>query len=154
MLWKWRHKQGNYQNSGYDVVAFSPDFMNRKGWLDAGMTNPYWGKGDGWLTVDYIDTSKDFWALVNAHVPIAIMSFSRGDNDTSWELEEKARNLARNDWLVSLPWINDNGQVQQSEPFSPPHTGGSAVDFSPYKGQGAIAGNPPRPDVGCRQHSQ
>lgn len=142
MLWKWRTKQENYRDSGYDVLAITPTFAARIGWSDANMTVPYWGKGTGQLTVDYRDTSQDFWALVEQHRPIAIMSFSRGFNDKSWELEAAARNLQRTQWAISLNYL-DNGGTPQTETWERPHAGGSAADFSPYQGDGAIAGDPP-----------
>lgn len=94
--------------------------------------------------VDYRDTSQDFWEMVQQNNPIAIMSFSLGNNDHSWELEATARNLAQNDWINKLEYLDNNGVVQ-TQNFARPYAGGSAADFSPYKGQGTIAGNPPDP---------
>ncbi len=90
MLWKWRTKQENYKDSGYDVLAKSPTFPK-----DPPGGIPDWGQGQGDLEVDYYDTSEDFWAIVAQYRPIAIMSFSRGDNNKSWELENAARNLKK-----------------------------------------------------------
>jgi hypothetical protein len=123
MLWNWRTKQKNYKGSGYDVLAISPAFPAVE---PAGG----WGAGTGDLTVDYYDTSEDFWRIVNEHAPVAIMSFSRGADDKSWELEAAARNLGKLDWFADPAGHK-------------PHAGGSAADFSPFKDKGAIAGDPP-----------
>lgn len=101
MLWKWRTKQDNYLNSGYDVLAITATFQAPTGWRDAGLTVPYWGSGTGDLTVDYLDTSRDFWDIVQKYTPIAIMSFSLGDYDHNWVLEHAARNLRRPNGLSS-----------------------------------------------------
>lgn len=142
MLWQWRALQENYKGSGYDVLAITPTFQTQLGWFDVAMTNPYWGKGSGQLMVDYRDTSEDFWAIVKKYVPVAIMSFSRGKPDKSWELEEVEQNRPQTAWTTALTYIDNNG-VPQTETWDPPFPGGSDEDFSPFRGLGAIFGNPP-----------
>ena len=51
------------------------------------------------LQVDYQNTSEDFWPIVNNHQPIAVITFSRGFIDYSWELEYNYYNR--------LNWIGD-----------------------------------------------
>ena len=75
----------NYNGSGYDVHSYFPEFPN-------GI-----GKGEGDLEVDYQDTSEDFWRIVEEVRPVAIITFSRGFNDRSWEVEKLQRNL--DDWI-------------------------------------------------------
>jgi len=81
----------NWENSGYDIISYFPTF------------NPpdcsSCGQGNGLLEVDYQDTSNDFWPLANNHNPIALITFSRGFNNYSWELEYNAYNRTN--------WIND-----------------------------------------------
>lgn len=143
MLDKWKVKGPvTFAGKTYDVLSASPSFANSIGWADPAKTIPYWGKGTGTLTVDYRDTSTDFWSIVATNRPIAIMSFSRGFADKSWELEAKARNLARSQWIINLDYIDLNN-VQKIQTWDAPFIGGSAADPSPYKNDGAITGNPP-----------
>jgi len=78
---------GNWEGLGYDVHSFFPEFDD--------FPNDQVGSGD--LTVDYQDTSEDFWRIVDEIQPVAIITMSRGNNDNSWELERKQRNLTN--WL-------------------------------------------------------
>jgi len=79
----------NWENSGYDVVSFFPEF------------NPpdcnNCGQGYGDLEVDYQDFSQDFWPIIEAINPVGIITFSRGYNDHSWELENRVVN--RTNWV-------------------------------------------------------
>ena len=81
----------NWENRGYDIISFFPEFD------DPDCTSC--GQGYGDLEVDYQDTSEDFWPIVNDLNPIAIITFSRGYIDYSWELEYNYYNR--------LNWIND-----------------------------------------------
>ena len=70
---------GNWENRGFDIVSYFPIF-----------TDPdcqSCGQGYGDLEVDYQDTSEDWWNIVDSINPIAIITFSRGYIDHSWELE-------------------------------------------------------------------
>ena len=87
--WGWQGE--NFEDSGYDVVSFFPEFE------DPDCSNC--GMGYGHLEVDYQDTSEDFWLLVEQVQPIAIITFSRGYMDQSWELEYNYYNRTN--------WIND-----------------------------------------------
>ena len=69
----------NWENRGFDIVSYFPIF-----------TDPdcqSCGQGYGDLEVDYQDTSEDWWNIVDSINPIAIITFSRGYIDHSWELE-------------------------------------------------------------------
>ena len=81
----------NWENRGYDIISFFPEFD------DPDCTSC--GQGYGDLEVDYQDTSEDFWPIVNDLNPIAIITFSRGYIDYSWELEYNYYNR--------LNWFND-----------------------------------------------
>lgn len=80
---------GNWEGRGYDIHSFFPTFSPP--------TCTFCGAGTGLLTVDYQDTSLDFWQLANATQPIAIITFSRGDAGNSWEVEMNQYN--RTLWL-------------------------------------------------------
>jgi len=93
----------NWEGRGYDVYSFFPEF-----------TPPncnFCGKGHGDLEVDYQDTSSDFWALVEPLRPIAVITFSRGSLDRSWEIEMNQYNR--------LTWINDYLAPVQPTPAPP-----------------------------------
>ena len=81
----------NWENSGYDIVSYFPTFD------DPNCTSC--GQGNGILQVDYQNTSEDFWPIANSHTPIGIVTFSRGFNNLSWELEYNAYNRTN--------WYND-----------------------------------------------
>ena len=74
----------NWRNLGFDVVSFFPEF------------NPpdcsNCGQGYGDLEVDYQDTSLDFWRIIDEVKPTGIITFSRGFNNNSWELESNVYN--------------------------------------------------------------
>jgi len=88
----------NWENSGYDIISFFPTFDDPE-CIDCGQ-----GLGD--FKVDYQDTSEDFWPIFNTINPIAIITFSRGFNNNSWELELNAYNRTN--------WYND-----YASPFLP-----------------------------------
>ena len=69
----------NWEGKGYDIVSYFPEFN------DPNCSNCGIGYGD--LMVDYQNTSTDFWNIVSNVQPIAIITFSRGNIDFSWELE-------------------------------------------------------------------
>lgn len=81
----------DWQGRGYDVYAYFPEF------------NPpncgNCGQGMGDLEVDYQDTVADFDLITNNLKPIAIITFSRGFANTSWEVESNQYNR--------LNWIDD-----------------------------------------------
>ncbi len=79
----------NWESRGYDIHSYFPEFV---GGVDA---NP---KGDGDLEVDYQDTSEDWWRITSEINPVAIITFSRGNADASWELEYLQRNLGSRGW--------------------------------------------------------
>ena len=69
----------NWEGRGFDVVSYFPEFP--------GQTGPNWGRGSGWLEVDYQDTANDFDEITSLHKPSAIITFSRGNTNVGWELE-------------------------------------------------------------------
>ena len=89
------------------------------------------------FTIDYNDTSDQFWTLVGQHTPIAIMAFGRAEYDTEWVLEKAARNLAQATWY---PDFRPNR----------PRAGGSQNDPAPPSvGHTPRPGNPPDPTQGA-----
>jgi hypothetical protein len=147
MLWKWRGDANqtitNKNGTVYDVLAMSPTFSAPIGNQGPGL--PYWSKGTGSLTVDYRTTSSFIWVTVRNKKPIAIISFSRAaENDKRWQLEEEAPNRKTDpqEWILSLQYLDPNGQLK-TEYWDSPYAGGSTNDPSPYKGMGTIDGKPP-----------
>lgn len=69
----------DWEGRGYDVISYFPEF-EFPDCNDCGI-----GFGD--FEVDYQDTSQDYWPIVNELNPIAIITFSRGYIDYSWEME-------------------------------------------------------------------
>ena len=80
----------NWEDRGYDVVGYFPEFENPD------CSNCGIGYGD--LEVDYQNTSEDFWTIVEEAQPIAVITFSRGNIDHSWELENNYYN--RTNWYA------------------------------------------------------
>ena len=78
----------DWEGLGYDVVSFFPQF-------EPADCNDC-GQGYGDLEVDYQDFSQDFWPIINEVQPVGIITFSRGFNDMSWELENRLVN--RTNW--------------------------------------------------------
>lgn len=148
MLWDWRALQSDYNGSGYDVLAISPTFEDQIG---SDSWGPAWGMGTGQLPVDFRATSKDFWAIVAQHRPIAIMSFSRGEPGNEWKYERSPRNLPKlwspyNGWATFLTY-NGTDNVPRMMSHCPPFAGGSDDDYSPYKGTGTENQDPPDPST-------
>jgi pyrrolidone-carboxylate peptidase len=81
----------DWEGRGYDVYAYFPDFSPP--------TCTSCGAGTGDLTVDYQDTSADFWQLANALQPIAVITFSRSSTMVTWEMEMNQYNRTS--------WVND-----------------------------------------------
>lgn len=79
----------DWEGRGYDVVSFFPEFT------PPNCNNC--GQGSGDLEVDYQDTSMDFWPLMDSVDPVAVVTFSRGFLDDSWELEMNQYN--RTSWI-------------------------------------------------------
>ena len=93
----------NWRDLGFDVVSFFPEF-------DPPDCNNC-GQGYGDLEVDYQDTSEDFWRIIDDVKPVGIITFSRGFNNNSWELESNVYN-----WVT---WVADYTQPYFPTP-SPP----------------------------------
>lgn len=81
----------DWESRGYDVHSYFPEFV------PPDCNNC--GKGTGDFEVDYQDTSADFWPIVNSLAPIAVVTFSRGFDDLSWEVEMNQFNR--------VSWIGD-----------------------------------------------
>ncbi len=79
----------NWENSGFNVYSYFPEFPNG---------GPNYGRGEGDFEVDYQDTSSDWWPLVEALKPVAIVTFSRAGNDRDWEMEGGNGNYTANLW--------------------------------------------------------
>lgn len=90
----------NWEGRGYDIYAYFPEFPAGSG-----------GQGVGDLEVDYQDTSADFWPLADGVNPVAVVTFSRGLTDHSWEVEFNQRNL--------FGWIDDYTPPLQPTPAPP-----------------------------------
>jgi hypothetical protein len=69
----------NWEQRGFDIISYFPSFSDP----DCESC----GQGYGDLEVDYQDTSEDWWNIIDSINPIAIITFSRGYIDFSWELE-------------------------------------------------------------------
>ena len=93
----------NWEERGYDVVSYFPTFSPP----DCNGC----GQGNGDLEVDYQDTSEDWWNIVDSINPVAIITFSRGNIDYSWELEWQYTNY--------VSWIEDFEEPLYPTP-SPP----------------------------------
>ncbi|NOZ09201.1 MAG: hypothetical protein GXO91_10080 [FCB group bacterium] len=93
----------DWEGRGYDIVSFFPVF-------DIPDCDDC-GQGNGDLEVDYQDTSSDFWNIVADLQPIAIITFSRGWIDHSWELEWNLVNRTN--------WIYDYTPPNQPTPNPP-----------------------------------
>ncbi len=64
----------NWEGRGYDIYSYFPE-------VEVGET----GTGD--FTVDYQDTSSDWWRIVDEVDPVAIITFSWTPGNKDWELE-------------------------------------------------------------------
>ena len=93
----------NWEQRGYDIISYFPTFT------DPNCSNC--GTGNGIFQVDYQNTSEDFWPIANNHEPAAIITFSRGYMNQSWELEYNAYNRTN--------WINDYNSPYTPTPNPP-----------------------------------
>lgn len=93
---------GNWEGRGYNIMSYFPEFPGGVG------TNPV-GTGD--FTVDYQDTSSDWWRITDQVKPVAIITFSRGSNGSNWEVEYRTKNRTT--------WVGDYVAPFQPTP-SPP----------------------------------
>jgi len=93
----------NWEGRGYDVYAYFPEFSPP--------TCTSCGTGVGDLTVDYQDTSADFWPIANGLQPIAVMTFSRSSSTLNWEVEMNQFNRSS--------WVNDYVAPLQPTPAPP-----------------------------------
>ena len=79
----------NWENRGYNIHSYFPEFP---GGVDV---SP---RGTGDFQVDYQNASADFWRIVGELNPVAIITFSRGNVGSSWEIESRHRKLPLNQW--------------------------------------------------------
>ncbi|QKK08256.1 MAG: hypothetical protein HND58_08740 [Planctomycetota bacterium] len=91
---------GNWEGRGYNVYSYFPTF------IDDGDNN--WGQGSGDFEVDYQDTSADWQRITSEIKPAAIITFSRGNRGTNWEIESRHNLRAPENWAADY-----------SEPFRP-----------------------------------
>ena len=97
----------NWENRGYNIISFFPTFS------PPNCSNC--GQGNGIFEVDYQDTSEDFWPIFNDIEPIAVITFSRGYIDLSWEMEYNAYN--RTNWYndFTAPYLPTPNPPDQDE---------------------------------------
>ena len=97
----------NWENRGYNIISFFPSFS------PPNCSNC--GQGNGTFEVDYQDTSEDFWPILNEIEPIAVVTFSRGYIDLSWEMEFNAYN--RTNWYndFTAPYLPTPNPPDQGE---------------------------------------
>ncbi len=119
----------DYRHTGYRVVMIAPKFPL--------LVGPDWGRGQGQWTVDYPDTSKVFWELMQQYNPVAVMTTSRYYNTKEWVLEIGAKNLGNTNWTM-FSW--NQGR--------PPFMGGATNDPArvagrPNAGLNTIVDAPP-----------
>jgi hypothetical protein len=70
------------------------------------------------------------------------MSFSRGDPDKSWELEQIAKNWGQDDWTTVQEYTSNAGNTIE-EHWSKPFIGGSPEDPAPpSQGEDPMPGDP------------
>ncbi len=114
----------NWENRGYNIMSYFPEFPGGTG------SNPV-GTGD--FTVDYQDTSSDWWRITDQVKPVAIITFSRGSSGSNWEVEYRTKNRAT--------WINDYVAPFQPTP-SPPDSSVPAetIRFSSLPMQKIVTG--------------
>ena len=96
----------NWENRGFDILSYFPYFDEP----DCETC----GQGHGDFEVDYQDTSEDWWNIVDSINPIAIITFSRGYIDYSWELEWQYFNY--------LHWVADFTAPHLPTPSPPDST--------------------------------
>jgi len=110
----------NWRNLGFDVVSFFPEF------------NPpncnNCGQGYGDFEVDYQDTSEDFWMIVNEVKPTGIITFSRGYNNNSWELESNVYNHST--WYPDYTFPTAPTPTPPDASVSPNHNRGSGLPLN------------------------
>ncbi len=95
----------NWEGRGYNIFSFFPEFTNF----------PADSVGHGDFTVDYQDTSADWWRITSEVNPVAIITFSRTDQRANyWEMETINRNWGS--------WNGDYVAPRQPTP-SPPDSG-------------------------------
>ena len=90
----------NWEGTGYDVYAFFPEFPP-----DGDPTNDQIGdlgsvgSLESDFRVDYQDTSRDFWRIMESKQPRILITTSRG-GDIAWELEAiEGNHGAPQDWI-------------------------------------------------------
>lgn len=81
---------GNWEGRGYNIFSYFPEFP--------GQTGPSWGKGVGDFEVDYQKTSADWQRITDQVKPVAIITFSRAQNNFEWRLEGGNRMYAESQW--------------------------------------------------------
>ncbi len=114
---------GNWEGRGFDVFAYFPEF-------DPPDCQSC-GKGEGDLEVDYQDTSRDGRAISDTLRPIAVITFSRGFDDLSWEVELNQFNRTT--------WIGDYEDPREPTPSPPdPTVPADALRLSALPVQGIV----------------
>lgn len=97
----------NWRGLGYDVYSFFPEFPP-----DGNPSNdPIGSEGavgspESDLRVDYQDTSKDFWAIVDEYAPVVLITTSRGGR-IGWEIEAIEGGHGRGGPNPARDWSSD-----------------------------------------------
>lgn len=88
---------GNWNNTGYNVYAFFPEFL--------GPLDTFYAQGVGDFEIDYQDTSAD-WARILPEInPLAIMTFSRGAPGSNWEIEGRLQMHSGREWQTDYSGV-------------------------------------------------
>ena len=106
----WRGR--DWRGKGFDIHAFFPEFEPGCEIKVSSGDSCWVGSGD--LRVDYAATLRDFRRITATIRPCAIITFSRGGRDSSWEIEGSCRNLGR--------WRPDASRSGQPDPAPPDPT--------------------------------
>ncbi len=100
----------NWEGRGYNIYAYFPEFAG---------PGPNWGRGTGDFEVDYQDTSNDWWSIIPAMEPIAIITFSRADFDFDWECEGGNRYYQASSWTPD--YLAPTRPTPELPSFNEPH---------------------------------
>ncbi len=103
----------NWRGLGFDVVAFFPEFPPDGDPTNDAIGDPgSVGSVDSDLRVDFQDTSRDFWRIVDAHNPRVLITTSRGGS-IAWELEAVEGGHGNGSADPAMDWRSDEHGVGQ-----------------------------------------
>ena len=99
----------NWRNHGFNVYAFFPEFPPDADPMNDPFGSAGWvGSAESDLRVDFQDTSKDFWHIMDTYRPQILITTSRG-GQIGWEIEavEGGHQGAGNKINPALDWKSD-----------------------------------------------